>query len=105
MGQRSAAPLSPIALSVAEGRKRSGYDVAKRCLDVAAASGMLVALAPMAAAIALAIKLVSPGPAIFRQERIGKGKRPFTMYKFRTMRVNSDPSVHQAYVRQWANGK
>jgi lipopolysaccharide/colanic/teichoic acid biosynthesis glycosyltransferase len=47
----------------------------------------LILLAPLMAIIALAIKLDSPGPVLFRQARAGEGRRPFTLLKFRTMRV------------------
>lgn len=46
------------------------------------------------------IKLISPGPCLFRQTRIGRGRRPFTMYKFRTMKPGADDSVHTAHVRR-----
>ncbi|HEX2092211.1 MAG TPA: sugar transferase [Longimicrobiaceae bacterium] len=59
--------------------------VVKRLLDLVLASVALVALAPLLALIALAIKLTSPGPVIFAQERYGLNKRRFRMYKFRTM--------------------
>jgi len=46
------------------------------------------------------VKLVSPGPFIFRQTRIGCGGKPFTMYKTRTMRPGADPAIHEAHVRR-----
>ena len=58
---------------------------AKRAVDVAGASVLLVALAPAMAAIAAAVRATSPGEALFRQERVGKDGRPFTILKFRTM--------------------
>ena len=58
---------------------------AKRAFDFAVASLILFALSPLLLAVAIAIRLTSSGPAFFRQERIGKGSRPFWMYKFRTM--------------------
>lgn len=57
----------------------------KRGLDIFASFCGLVLLAPLLLIVALAIKADSPGPVFFRQERIGKGFRPFRMYKFRTM--------------------
>ena len=57
----------------------------KRALDVAASACCLVLLAPLYAVLAVAIRRTSPGPAIFRQVRTGRGGRPFTMLKFRTM--------------------
>jgi exopolysaccharide biosynthesis polyprenyl glycosylphosphotransferase len=62
----------------------------KRSFDVAVASIALIILMPVMALIALTLKLTSQGPVIFRQERITKGGRPFTMFKFRTM-TPADP--------------
>ncbi|MGZ5218038.1 MAG: sugar transferase, partial [Caldimonas sp.] len=57
----------------------------KRALDFVAALFGLVLLAPLFAVIAAAIKLESPGPVFFRQERVGRHGRPFRIFKFRTM--------------------
>lgn len=59
----------------------------KRGVDILAAAVALLALAPVMIVVALAITLDSPGPALFRQTRIGKDGRRFTMFKFRTMRA------------------
>jgi len=61
----------------------------RRLVDVLAALGGLVVCAPVLAAVALAVRLDSPGPALFRQTRVGRGTRPFVMYKFRTMVVGA----------------
>lgn len=57
----------------------------KRTIDVAVASVALLLGLPLLAAIALAVRLDSPGPVLFRQPRVGRGARVFTFYKFRTM--------------------
>jgi lipopolysaccharide/colanic/teichoic acid biosynthesis glycosyltransferase len=57
----------------------------KRLLDVAGAAVGLVMLAPLFAGTAIAIKIDSPGPIMFRQERVGRNGRPFRIFKFRTM--------------------
>jgi len=67
------------------------YRVTKRTLDILIAGLALVILSPLLVVIAVAIRLGSRGPAIFRQERAGKDSRPFTLYKFRTMRPDVDP--------------
>jgi lipopolysaccharide/colanic/teichoic acid biosynthesis glycosyltransferase len=58
-----------------------------RTLEAAAAALALVALSPLLALLALAVAASSRGPVLFRQQRVGRGGRPFTMLKFRTMRV------------------
>lgn len=57
----------------------------KRMLDILAAAVGLIVLSPLLSLIAILIKLASPGPVFFSQERIGKGFRMFQIYKFRTM--------------------
>ena len=66
------------------------YPLIKRGFDVALCSGALVVLSPVLALSAVAIKLDSPGPVLFRQERLGLKGRPFTMLKFRSMRVGAE---------------
>lgn len=63
--------------------------MAKRLFDVVCSLAGLVVLAPVLVAAAALVRLTSPGPALFRQERIGRGFRPFTIYKFRTMVANA----------------
>jgi lipopolysaccharide/colanic/teichoic acid biosynthesis glycosyltransferase len=72
--------------------------VAKRALDLLLAAAAIVMLAPLLALLCALVRLTSPGPALFRQERLGLGKRPFTLLKLRTMRVNNDDGAHRAYV-------
>ncbi len=66
---------------------------AKRLLDVAVAGSSLFVLAPFLGAIALVVRLTSPGPVLFRQRRVGQHGHNFEMLKFRTMRVNDDSDV------------
>jgi exopolysaccharide biosynthesis polyprenyl glycosylphosphotransferase len=65
-------------------------DTAKRVLDLAVTIAALLAVLPLFALIAIAIKLDSRGPVLFRQCRIGQGGKPFRVFKFRTMRVLED---------------
>ena len=60
----------------------------KRAMDVVGSSIALILLSPIMLLCAVGVKLSSPGPVIFRQERVGRDKKPFYMYKFRSMRVN-----------------
>ena len=70
----------------------------KRALDYVVALAMLVVLGPVMLLIALAIRLDSPGPVLFRQRRLGRDMRPFTVLKFRTMRVDTDQEEHRRYI-------
>jgi lipopolysaccharide/colanic/teichoic acid biosynthesis glycosyltransferase len=78
--------------------------VVKRALDLVLASLALVVLSPLLAAIWLAVRLSSPGPAVFRQERLGLGERPFVMYKFRSMSTGASDAIHREYVSRMLTG-
>ena len=71
----------------------------KRTIDVTVSGLALIALAPLFAYIALRIRLDSAGPVFFRQTRLGTNMKEFTALKFRTMKVDTDQSVHRAAVR------
>lgn len=71
----------------------------KRAFDLFASSSALVVLAPLLALTAIAVKLDSPGDAIFRQERGGLGGKTFRIWKFRTMSVTENRGVVQAVHR------
>jgi exopolysaccharide biosynthesis polyprenyl glycosylphosphotransferase len=77
---------------------------AKRVFDVVA-SGLAVALlSPVLLATAIAIRLESPGPVFFRQRRVGRNGRPFTMYKFRSMHVDAEQRLASLLARNEATG-
>jgi lipopolysaccharide/colanic/teichoic acid biosynthesis glycosyltransferase len=76
----------------------------KRVLDVTCVLASLPVLIPVGIIIALFIKIVSPGPAFFRQQRVGYYGRRFMCLKFRTMKVNADTSVHQAHLKDLVTG-
>lgn len=61
----------------------------KRVMDIAGSLLLILLTLPVMAVCAIGVKLSSPGPVIFRQKRIGLDKKPFYMYKFRSMRMNS----------------
>ena len=63
---------------------------AKRVLDIVVAASALLILSPILVAAAIAVKLTSPGPVFFLQERIGRNKRRFKIFKFRTMVPNAE---------------
>lgn len=76
----------------------------KRVIDLVGSALLLIALLPLMAVIALAVKCGSRGPILFRQTRVGQGGRPFTFLKFRSMVVANDPSLHENYVKQFIHG-
>jgi exopolysaccharide biosynthesis polyprenyl glycosylphosphotransferase len=82
-----------IALSIRPVRLTRTQVAMKRAFDVVLASTALAVTLPLWAVIAIAIRLSSPGPVFFHQERVTKGGRTFRMHKFRTMRVNADRLV------------
>jgi exopolysaccharide biosynthesis polyprenyl glycosylphosphotransferase len=79
-------------------QEADGEGTSKRVFDVTFAGGVLVVLAPVFAAIAVAIKLDSRGPVFFRQQRVGLRGRHFDFLKFRSMRAGNDASAHREYV-------
>jgi exopolysaccharide biosynthesis polyprenyl glycosylphosphotransferase len=88
--------LSLVGLPPAKLSRSSRY--LKRAIDWAVAAVALLLLAPVMAVIALCIRLDSPGPILFRQRRLGYDMRPFTVLKFRTMRVDTDEEEHRRYI-------
>jgi lipopolysaccharide/colanic/teichoic acid biosynthesis glycosyltransferase len=76
-----------------------------RALDVLGAAILLVLLAPLLGLIALLIKLDSPGPALFRQRRLGRDAEPFTVNKFRTMHHGVAHDRHREFVLGLINGE
>ena len=85
--------------TLAERARASLVAGSRRGLDILVAGSALLVLAVPMLLIALAIRLDSGGPALFRQRRVGRGMRPFTMLKFRTMTRNADTAPHRDYVR------
>ncbi|MCZ2406548.1 MAG: sugar transferase [Burkholderiales bacterium] len=72
----------------------------KRLFDIACAATALLLLSPVLLLIALWVRLDSPGPVLFRQQRVGRGGRPFAILKFRTMQVNAEAAGLQITVGQ-----
>ena len=89
---------------------RISYYTAKRIMDFVISFILLALLSPVMLVTAIVIFIYSPGPIFFKQERVGARRQSrdgrffwkrenFHCYKFRTMKINADSSVHQAYIK------
>jgi lipopolysaccharide/colanic/teichoic acid biosynthesis glycosyltransferase len=92
------------------GTARTGSEPAwhaalRRSVDLLGATVMVILLSPLLAALAIAIRLDSRGPALFRQRRVGRDGREFTIFKFRSMRLDADPGGHREYVTALIQGE
>lgn len=74
-------------------------------LDLVGSAVLLIVLAPLLAAITIVIRIDSPGPALFRQLRVGRNGKPFTVSKFRTMRHGVGHDRHREFVLKLINGE
>lgn len=72
----------------------------KRAFDLAIAVVCLAVLLPLLVAVGVVVRITTPGPALFRQTRLGLDGRPFVLYKFRTMYHGCPDEPHRAYVRE-----
>jgi exopolysaccharide production protein ExoY len=95
--RQSLGDLDGVPLVTLESGRLAGIDAGfKRLLDAAASAVLLLLLSPLLALIAAVVKLTSPGPAIFSQQRLGRNGRPFTIYKFRTMRQDAEALLQRS---------
>jgi lipopolysaccharide/colanic/teichoic acid biosynthesis glycosyltransferase len=104
-----------VALST-ETSEKEIYFVCKRCIDLCLAALVLILLLPVLLLIAVLIKIDSSGPVFFTHERVGakrlqvQGKATwvvgnFRMHKFRSMVQNADSALHEAYIRDFVEGR
>jgi lipopolysaccharide/colanic/teichoic acid biosynthesis glycosyltransferase len=91
-------------ISRKEDSKKLAFGI-KRAMDLFGSTAALLLFSPALAGIALAIKLSSKGPVLFRQERLGQYGQTFTFLKFRSMYTNCDAKIHQDYVNQFISGQ
>jgi lipopolysaccharide/colanic/teichoic acid biosynthesis glycosyltransferase len=84
-----------------EEHKRRVSDWIKRFLDVFVSLALLIGLPPWLLLVALAVRWTSPGPILFRQQRIGKIGTPFKMLKFRSMYVNANENTHKEFISKY----
>ena len=83
---------------------QANYQVVKRVMDLALCLLALPLVIPVMAICALAIRLSSPGPIFFVQDRVGKGGRRFRIYKLRTMQTDIDASSHRDFMKAFVRG-
>ncbi|SMQ73857.1 Undecaprenyl-phosphate galactose phosphotransferase, WbaP/exopolysaccharide biosynthesis polyprenyl glycosylphosphotransferase [Plantibacter sp. VKM Ac-1784] len=89
-------PLIHVETPRYEGRKR----FSKRAFDILGSGLILLVASPILLVVALLVKFTSPGPVLYRQERIGLNGEPFNMLKFRSMRVNADAELATLLAQQ-----
>ncbi len=75
----------------------------KKAIDLVGSATALLLFAPLFIAIALAVKLTSPGPVFFKQERVGLNGKIFPFLKFRSMKTNCDSKEHRDYIKKFIN--
>jgi sugar transferase (PEP-CTERM system associated) len=93
--------LRPSWLVFSEGfRKTRALTAAKRLLDITAAVCGLLLVLPLMALVALAVKLTSPGPALYHQRRVGHHGRIFTVHKFRSMRQDAEATTGAVWAQR-----
>lgn len=98
----TAAPAAELGITAP--RARWPHRALRRLLDVVAAGAGLLMLAPILALIALLVRHQDGGPSLFRQERIGRDGKPFTILKFRTMVLDADAQLTELLAQQSRGG-
>ena len=88
-----------------ENTRRSLPLFVKRLADILVSAAILILSSPFMIVIALAVKLTSKGPVIFRQDRLGQFGTQFKCLKFRTMYSDNDPKIHEEYCQRFIAGK
>jgi len=102
----SLAQIDASQVSAPSSRRKNTISLGvKRAIDVIGSVALLILAAPLLLITAIAIKSTSPGPVIFRQMRIGREGEPFPFYKFRSMRCDTDDTVHREYVKNLIEGR
>jgi lipopolysaccharide/colanic/teichoic acid biosynthesis glycosyltransferase len=94
-----------IATRLKVNRSKRGYQILKRVIDLGITIIVLPIMLPAMVLVALLIRFDSPGPALFKQKRVGKDGRIFDIYKFRTMTHDLDTSHHQAFMKAFVQGE
>jgi lipopolysaccharide/colanic/teichoic acid biosynthesis glycosyltransferase len=105
--ENSGRPSNPVLYPdlFSSNHEKHSLLVIKRAMDIAGSGILLLLCAPLLLMIAIAVKISSRGPVLFKQHRVGQYGRRFTFLKFRSMRVGNDPSVHREYVTKLIAGE
>jgi exopolysaccharide biosynthesis polyprenyl glycosylphosphotransferase len=102
----AAAPMEKLYPDLVQrNESRKETRAIKRATDILGSAIALVVFSPILLVAALAIKLASPGPVLFKQKRIGQYGVPFTCLKFRSMHTDNDPRIHVDYVKRFIAGQ
>jgi lipopolysaccharide/colanic/teichoic acid biosynthesis glycosyltransferase len=88
-----------------EGETKKAARLIKRAIDIVGSLVALIVLSPVLLPVAIAIKLTSKGPTLFKQTRVGQYGVRFTFLKFRSMYFGNDPRIHQDYVARLISGE
>lgn len=102
-GSDTSAPRAVTAADRSDPR-RAFVNGVRRGIDLLVATALLLLAAPVIALVTIAIRIDSKGPILFRQRRVGRGRREFTIFKFRTMCRNADATRHRKYVQTLIDG-
>jgi len=100
----STAAAEPLLQDGGSGRRAAVYAAMKRGLDIVGSITLLAVTSPLFAVIAAAVKLSSPGPVLFRQDRVGQHMKRFNIVKFRTMTAAADHAIHHEFVSRFIQG-
>jgi lipopolysaccharide/colanic/teichoic acid biosynthesis glycosyltransferase len=100
------APEASLVTALVRRSPQAGLPLAlKRGVDVVLSAFLLIVLAPVLLLVAVAVRLDSPGPAIYRGVRLGRGGIPFVALKFRTMRADADDQLHAQQLKDEVSGR
>lgn len=106
VARASASMLGGLPLAILQQSPQRGWRLQwKRTLDVSLVLLGGILLLPILAIVAAAIKLSSPGPVLFKQDRVGRNGKVFTLYKFRSMLPDNDDRAHRLYVEALIRGE
>lgn len=91
-------------INISDMKKNSGYLVLKRLIDILVSGIALLILSPLFLFVAATIKMTMPGPVFFKHERLGKNLKPFTLYKFRSMKADQCSDSFKAKLKNEVKG-